>query len=152
MLLEEFFPELVLESVHRCDRQLSSHSHTQLKEFDEARHWSISVDYFGILRSQSGAASVVIVNAAKSSLGLTELGELHAYARSIEPTFAVQIAESGLSRDLYNLLLRPDVNERLLRRDRSRIYVYAGTTLDDPVSLDALFPPLVLGLDGSRFQ
>ena len=131
--------------VYRCERQLRSHAHTELKEFPDAKTWDLSVDYFGVTKDEFGEHKLILINQANSALGLTELGELHAYSRTVRPLFSVQIAETGLSRDLYNLLLRPEVSRRLLHDKTGQIIIYAGVPVALPFSLDAFFPPLALG-------
>lgn len=144
-LHKEFFPGQAKISVYRCERQLRSHSHSQLKDFSDAKTWELSVDYFGVTTDTSGQHQIILINLANSALGLTELGELHAYSRTVRPFFSLQIAETGLSRDLYNLLLRPEVSKRLLEDESGRILIYAGASVASAFSLDALFPPLALG-------
>ena len=144
-LLALFYPSVTLMNVFRCDRQLRSHAVTELKYFPEAKTWEMSVDYFGLTEDSAGNQGLILINLANKSLGLTELGELHAYCRAVRPMFAVQVAEIGLSRDLYNLLLRPEVSDRLLSEKVDKILIYAGLPLSSPFLVDALFPPLALG-------
>jgi len=151
-LPDEFLPSKAKVSVYRCERQLRSHAHTELKDFPDAKFWDLSVDYFGLTKDSLGKQSLILINLANSALGLTELGELHAYSRSVRPMLSLQIAETGLSRDLYNLLLRPEVSRRLLNGKSGRLVIYAGVPLGSTFSLDAFFPPLALGLGASRFQ
>ena len=134
-----------LTEVHACGHQLRAHANTSLSRFPEARNWDFSVDYFAIATTSDGNTGLVLVNIAKSALGLTELGELHAYTRGVRPLLSIQLAPTGLSRDLYSLLLRPEVSNRVLKWGSSPIWIYAGVEISAPFSLDAFFPPLRLG-------
>ncbi|MEY4961370.1 MAG: hypothetical protein RLZZ249_67 [Actinomycetota bacterium] len=144
-ILDTVVDDYTLKSLHVCGHQLKSHAATTLVSFSDARHWEISVDYFALAEKRDGSLGLVLVNVSKGALGLTELGELHAYSRAVKPLLAVQIAPTGLSRDLYSLLLRPEVSERLLKRHTSPIWIYAGVNPSEPFSIDAFFPPLRLG-------
>ena len=137
--------EYTFHSLHVCGHQLKSHAATSLASFPDARHWEISVDYFALVKKKDGSLGLVLVNISKGALGLTELGELHAYTRAVKPLLSVQIAPTGLSRDLYSLLLRPEVSERLLTWHSSTIWIYAGVDPSETFSIDAFFPPLRLG-------
>jgi hypothetical protein len=146
-------PHPVRVQVFAGDSQLRSYKDSHLAGIADARHWEFSVDYFATLQGvDDETKEVVLINEAKATLGLTEIGELHVLSRLARAPFSLQIAEKGLSRDLYSLLLRLEVENRLLKYGQSHILIYAGKSLEDQVSDEAFFPPTRFEDFASRFQ
>jgi|Laugresbdmm110sn_1035088.scaffolds.fasta_scaffold65326_1 hypothetical protein len=75
---------------------------------------SFTPDRIAIVHDSSGKTDFLIVNVSKGTLGLTELGLLHVFAKILLPKFAIQIVPEGLSGDLVFLLMATEISSRIL--------------------------------------
>ena len=112
--LTSLFQDFTVESCSDSTKHLSGYSETLLKGFPESSFWDFKTDVFAVLSDKSGIKKLALLNFSKKTLGLTELGELHVYSKLCSPIFALQLSERGLSRDLYSLLMDPNIEARLL--------------------------------------
>ena len=95
------------------DRHLKHYASNKLQGFTGASEWEFTPDY--VVTFQNGSTrNIAFLNFTEKTLGLTELGELHVYAKIAEPLVAIQATVNGLSKDLYALLLDKGIQQRLL--------------------------------------
>ena len=107
------FPEAVLVACWKGDRHLKHFATSKLSGITGASEWEFTPDFVAVFEIQ-GTNNLAFMNFTDKTLGLTELGELHVYAKIAAPLLAIQATVNGLSRDLYSLLLDQGVKERLL--------------------------------------
>jgi len=123
------------------DRHLKHYSENRLLGIANASAWEFTPDFVAVFVFE-GSKQIAFMNFTKDTLGLTELGELHVYAKIAEPTLAVQATASGLSKDLYSLLLNQGIQDRLLGYSLDRkILVGHWDESKSAIPQDSFFPP-----------
>lgn len=113
-LLKARSPHTVIDQLIAPSRRELSELCNSIPRYRDKGEWDFIPDYLAIVSGHRGEKELIIVNCSKHTLGLTELGLLHVYAKIAKPLFALQLVPTGLSRDLYSLLLDPDIADRLL--------------------------------------
>ncbi len=135
------FPGAKILEFWEGDRHLKHYASNKLQGIAGASEWEFTPDY--VVTFQNGNdRNIAFMNFTEKTLGLTELGELHVYAKIAEPSVAIQATVNGLSKDLYALLLDTGIQQRLLgyAGDR-RILVGQWDKTTGSIPEDSFFPP-----------
>ena len=67
-----------------------------------------------------GATSIGIIEISSNAVGLKDVGILHAYAKMIEPKYALLLCEKSYSKELAYLLTDPEIGPRLIGYAKSK--------------------------------
>jgi len=123
------------------DRHLKHYAKSKLAGIPNASDWEFTPDLVAVFEFEN-SKRIAFMNYTPKTLGLTELGELHVYAKIAEPVLAIQGTENGLSKDLYSLLLDKGIQERLLGYSLGKkilVGQWDGSTSSIPQ--ESYFPP-----------
>lgn len=139
-IISEFSGAKILE-FWEGNRQLKHYASDKLLGIAGASEWEFTPDY--VVTFQIGdTKNIAFMNFTDKTLGLTELGELHVFAKIAEPLIAIQATVNGLSKDLYSLLLDKGIQQRLLGyADGRRILVGQWEKTIGSIPEESFFPP-----------
>jgi len=74
---------------------------------------------FSVIDSQ-GSRSLGIIEISTTAVGLKDVSVLHAYAKMVEPKYALLLCEKSYSKELTYLLTDPNIGPRLMEYSNGR--------------------------------
>jgi hypothetical protein len=135
------FPGAIVLEFWEGERHLKHYANNKLTGISGASEWEFTPDFVATFE-YGGGKNIAFMNFTSKTLGLTELGELHVFAKIASPLLAVQATVNGLSKDLYSLLLDKGVQERLLGYAANRrILVGQWNEKAGSIPEENFFPP-----------
>ena len=138
--IESQFPGSKILVIFAPNLDLSRCSEPELSLLENYDTWDFRPDIACVFETSARVPKLAILNYAKGSLGLTELGEMKVYASLAQPALALQISRLGVSRDLFGLLLDKDISERLLSFRGAGATIVVGQFDDETLYLSSVFP------------
>lgn len=73
-----------------------------------------------VVKDEQGFRSIGIIEISSTAIGLKDIGILHAYAKMIEPKYALLLCEKSYSKELTYLLTDPQIGPRLMGYAKGR--------------------------------
>lgn len=134
------FPDLEVVEIWRGHRQLRFLRHGILSFCEGVEGWEFTPDFVVVVQEKH-QRKVGFANFSKSTLGLTELGELNIISRIAQPFLSLQITRGGMSKDLYTLLLDQDAQERVLNYGTGKILIGHWDAAAGAINSNEFFPP-----------
>ena len=73
-----------------------------------------------VVVDELGNRSIGIIEISSTAIGLKDIGIIHAYAKMIEPKYALLLCEKSYSKELTYLLTDPQIGPRLMEYAKDR--------------------------------